>query len=72
MIVPLPSVAESILASGGTVSTVQVNAEGGLIFPTLSSALTSKIWAPSDIFADEYWMGLEQILNDPPSNEHSR
>jgi len=42
-IVPFPSVAESIIASGGTVSTVQVNEEVGLIFPTLSSALTSRI-----------------------------
>src|SRR5512145_891215 len=42
-IVPLPSVAESIIASGGTVSTVQANAEGGLILPTLSSTLTSRI-----------------------------
>src|SRR4249919_3277694 len=40
----LPSMAESMVVEGGVVSTVHVNDDGdGLIFPTLSSALTSKI-----------------------------
>jgi hypothetical protein len=40
----LPSVAEFIEVAGGVVSTVHVNVAGdGLIFPTLSWALTSRI-----------------------------
>jgi hypothetical protein len=40
----LPSVAEFIEVAGGVVSTVHVNDDGdGLIFPTLSWALTSRI-----------------------------
>src|SRR5678809_1581954 len=40
----LPSVADLMAVEGGVVSTVHVNDDGdGLIFPTLSSALTSKI-----------------------------
>jgi hypothetical protein len=44
MVALLPSVAESMVVIGGVLSTVHVNDDGdGLIFPTLSSALTSKI-----------------------------
>jgi hypothetical protein len=39
-----PSIAELIVVVGGVVSTVHVNEEGdGLVFPTLSSALTSRM-----------------------------
>src|SRR6476619_2925634 len=44
----LPSVAESILVDGATVSTVQLREAGeGSLFPTLSSDNTLKVWTPS-------------------------
>ena len=44
----LPSVAESILVDGATVSTVQLCESGdGSLFPTLSSDSTLKVWIPS-------------------------
>jgi hypothetical protein len=44
----LPSIAAVIDVVGDTVSTFQVNDAGdGLIFPTLSWALTLNVWVPS-------------------------
>src|SRR6476646_8476678 len=48
MVLLLPSVAESILVDGATVSTVQLREAGeGSLFPTLSSDNTLKVWTPS-------------------------
>src|SRR6476469_2292496 len=48
MVLLLPSMAESILVDGATVSTVQLREAGeGSLFPTLSSDNTLKVWTPS-------------------------
>jgi hypothetical protein len=59
----LPSVAESILVDGATVSTVQLREAGeGSLFATLSSDNTLKVWIPSlnDL---EYVKGLVHVTN---------
>jgi hypothetical protein len=67
----LPSLAELMIVSGGTVSTVQVNDAGDLSsLPELSVDLASSIWAPSARL--ENWAGLVQSVNDDPSMEHSK
>ena len=45
---PSPSVAESMVVSGGVVSTVHVNEAGvGSTFPTTSTAATVNLYVPS-------------------------
>jgi hypothetical protein len=67
----LPSVAESINVSGGTVSTVHVKEDGDeSLLPELSIDITSNIWAPSERLLN--WAGLVHVENEEPSNEHSK
>src|SRR6476469_9875791 len=59
----LPSVAESILVDGATVSTVQPREAGeGSLFATLSSDNTLKVWIPS-LNHLEYVKGLVHVTN---------
>jgi hypothetical protein len=66
----LPSIAEFIVVSGGVASTFHLNDTGDVPwFPTLSTALTSNVWAPLPRLSN--WAGLVQAANDAPSREHS-
>ena len=69
----LPSVADRIELSGGTVSIVQLNDAGdGSLFDELSSDNTLKVWVPSVMLAGVNCTGLVHVVNDAVSNEHSR
>jgi hypothetical protein len=66
----LPSVAESIIVVGATVSTVQLNEAGlGLRFPTLSSDIIRRVCVPSSKFLEA--IGLVQTANLELSILHS-
>jgi len=65
--------AESILATGDMVSTFQLNDAGdGSLFVALSTESTSNACEPSVIFSEVNCNGVEQIVNEEPSSEHSR
>src|SRR5687767_2538434 len=67
----LPSFAESIIVSGGTVSIVHVKDAGvKSLIPELSIDVTSSICAPSERPLNR--AGLVHAENDDPSNEHSK
>src|SRR5512134_753468 len=68
----LPSVAESILAIGATVSTVQLNEAGDEpLFPTLSSDIICRICLPSSNFVGVNCIGLVHTVNLELSILHS-
>ena len=68
----LPSITESIVVVGDTVSTVQLNEVGvEPLFPTLSSDITLKVWVPSfSKFGNAN--GLVQVTKSELSMLHSK
>ena len=67
----VPEGPESIVVSGGVVSTVKVRVAGvGSVLPAASVALTSKVWGPSVSAATV--SGLEQAEKASLSTRHSK
>jgi hypothetical protein len=68
-----PSIAESTVVEGDTVSIVHVNVAGdGSLLVELSSDNTLNVWVPSSKLTEVNWIGLIQIVKLELSKLHSK